>query len=170
MYTLEHPKPLKIVRYPDPILNQVSEDCTEDNVKYIIQLLPEMETLMNNMNGVGLAAVQVGILKRFAIIEETSGKTNLIINPVIVAGDNLEPKREGCLSLPLFFETIERFDEVTIKYRDSSWVEHTAIMTGQEAQCLQHEMNHMDGKLIIEYVSKMKQDMWIKKLKKKGGL
>lgn len=170
-YTLEQStKQLQIIRYPDPILNEKSLECIETDLKYINEQISQMTTLMNNMNGVGLAAVQVGILKRFAIIKDSAGKSNLIINPVLIATENLIDMREGCLSLPYFFETVARFDEITISYRDIHWVEHTAIMSGQEAQCLQHELAHMDGQLILGYVSKQKQDMWKKKATKKGVL
>ena len=168
-YILEKSQ-LQIIRYPDPILNQISVDCIETDLKDINEQVPDMVKIMTNMNGVGLAAVQVGILKRFAIIKDSQNQVHLVINPVLISGENLEPKREGCLSLPFFFETIERFDEVTISYRDQDWIERIAVMNGQEAQCIQHEILHMSGKLILEYVSKQKQDMWLKKLRKKGGL
>lgn len=163
-------QPLTIKRYPDPILNQVSVECTEGDLLSIKEAYPAMVKVMNDLHGVGLAAVQVGILKRFCIIKDSQDKANLIINPTIIEGSNLTLKREGCLSLPFFFETIERFDEMTIKYKDDTWTERTAVMSGEEAQCIQHEIGHLNGRLIFNYVSKQKQDLWLKKAKKKGIL
>jgi len=118
--------------------------------------------------GVGIAAVQVGIAKRFSIIKSPQGINNLIINPELVAGENLRAIKEGCLSLPMFYENVERFEEVTIKFRDKDWIERVAVMTGEEAQCIAHELNHMNGILILDTVSQMKKEMWLKKVSKKG--
>lgn len=161
---------LRLIKYPNPVLYQRSEICTQECVQDIIQKVPEMSKIMNNMNGIGLAAVQVGILKRFAILKDSQGKIHTIINPVLVNGDDLTSKREGCLSLPFFYENIDRFEEVTVTFRDETWAEKTAVFRGLEAQCIQHEINHMSGILIFDTVSKQKQDMWIKKAKKKGVL
>lgn len=161
---------LKLVRYPDPLLNLVSEDCLETDLPYILSVKDQMIKIMDEYKGIGLAAVQVGILKRFAIIKDKSGKNNLIINPETELGEEFQEKREGCLSLPLFYETIGRFEQVIVKFRDDNWTQRRAIMNGQEAQCLQHELNHMSGLLILETVSPMKQQMWKIKAKKKGFL
>ena len=157
---------LNLVRYPDPRLYEKSIECTQDELEYIKSLVPEMIRVMDK--GVGIAAIQVGIAKRFAVIKSPQGKNNLIINPELVSGENLRAIKEGCLSLPMFYENIERFEEVTIKFRDQEWIETHAVMTGEEAQCLQHELNHMGGLLILDTVSAMKKDMYLKKLKKKG--
>lgn len=159
---------LNLVKYPDPRLYEKSQECTQDELEYIKSLVPEMIRVMDK--GVGIAAIQVGITKRFAIIKSPQGINNLIINPELVSGENLRSIREGCLSLPMFYENIERFEEVTIKFRDKDWVETYAIMTGEEAQCYQHEENHMNGLLILDTVSMMKKEMWLKKLQKKGLL
>lgn len=166
----EWPEELKLVRYPDPLLNLVSEDCLETDLPYILSVKDQMIKIMDEYKGVGLAAVQAGILKRFAIIKDKAGQNNLIINPEIEQGEALQDMREGCLSLPFFYETIVRFEQIIVKFKDETWTEHRAIMNGQEAQCLQHELNHMSGLLILETVSPMKQQMWIKKAKKKGFL
>lgn len=163
-------QPLTIKRYPDPVLTQVSQECTEADVSYINHLVPEMTTIMNNLKGVGLAAVQVGILMRFCILKDTHGKVHTLINPALASGENLTPKQEGCLSLPFFYEKVERFEEVTINFRDETWTERTAVFNGIEAQCIQHEINHMNGLLIFNTVSRMKQEMWLKKARKKGVL
>lgn len=171
MSTLEpQTKQLLIIRYPNPILNERSVYCTEEDLPLITESLSEMIRLNDGVKGAGLAAVQVGILKRFCIVRDASGTNNLLINPEITSGDTLVNLREGCLSLPLFFENVERFQSVSIKFRDINWVEREASMTGVEAQCIQHEINHMGGLLILDTVSLLKQQMWKKKAKKKGYL
>lgn len=161
---------LLLLKYPDPILNQKSEDCVKSDLPLIKQNFDEMVKIMDKAEGVGLAAVQVGILKRYCIIKSFTGESNLIINPVITEGLDLEKKLEGCLSLPLFSEHIQRFNEVTVTYRDENWIERTAVFTGLQAQAIQHEINHFNGLLLINTVSLMKEQMWKKKLKKRGLL
>lgn len=161
---------MKLIRYPNPILNQQSEDCKESDLPFIKESIPEMIKTMDQLKGVGLAAVQVGILKKFCILKDSHGVNHVIINPEIIEGLNLTPIREGCLSLPFFFETIDRFEEITIKFKNDNWEDKTAIFTGIEAQCIQHEMNHFSGLLILDTVSLVKRQMWIKKATKKGVL
>jgi len=161
---------MNLIRYPNPILNQKSEECTEADLPLIKESLPRMTQIVDGLKAAGLAAVQVGISKRFCIVKDHAGKNNLLINPELVEGLDLTSMREGCLSLPFFFESIDRFEEVTVKFKDENWAEKTAVFTGIESQCLQHELNHMNGTLIFDTVSKVKQDMWIKKAKKKGVL
>lgn len=161
---------MKILRYPDPVLNERSKYCTEEDLPLIKESLPEMIKLMESVKGAGLAAVQVGILKRFCIVKDQAGNNNVIINPELTSGDDLVLKQEGCLSLPLFYENVERFDNVSIKFRDIDWVERESSMSGQEAQAIQHEINHFGGLLILDTVSLMKQQMYKKKLKKRGML
>lgn len=161
---------MKLIRYPDTTLYRLSSDCTESDLELIKSSTPEMIKLLEESKGAGLAAIQVGIQKRFCIIKDRSGNNNVLINPELLTGENLRPVREGCLSLPLFYENIERFESVTIKFRDETWTERIAEMTGEEAQCFQHEVNHLNGLLIVDGVSLMKQEMWKKKAKKKGFL
>lgn len=161
---------LTIIKYPDPVLKQVSTECTEADLDLIKASVPDMTEAMNALKGIGLAAVQVGINKRFCLLKD-SNTTHVIINPEIVASD-LEHKKvkEGCLSLPYFYEFVDRFQNITIKYRDEQWIERTSELYGLEAQCLQHEIDHMNGILQEEKVSLMVRSMWIKKAKKKGAL
>jgi peptide deformylase len=161
---------MNLIRYPDPQLKTVSVECTEADLEFINSQLPEMVKVMDSFKGVGLAAIQVGIAKRFCIIKDKMGNNNVLINPELLSGDNLRPIREGCLSLPLFHENIERFENIVIKFRDKNFVERTAEMSGEEAQCLQHELNHLNGLLILDTVSLTLQQMWLKKAKKKGIL
>lgn len=165
---------MNLVRFPDPILNQVSREVTESDLEAIINVVPTMTALMLKHNGVGLAAVQAGMLKRFAILnrkadpyyDPNTPATSIIINPEILDQKNMVRVSEGCLSLPLFSEIFDRAESITVKYRDENWVEKTEEFTGLMAQCLQHEIEHFDGILQSDKVSIMKKQMWEKKLKK----
>lgn len=167
---------MKIIKYPDPILEQVSEEVKQEELSTILSYIPEMQKLMYAVKGVGLAAVQVGILKRFCImLSKTSDLgyaqdgVDLIINPEIIEVSSETTKdNEGCLSLPLFWEQIERPIEVVAKFIDKDWIERTGVFYGISARCILHEISHMNGILIYKNTSPMKQDMWKKKLKKKG--
>lgn len=169
---------MKITIYPDPILTMLAKQCEEKELGYIKSVVPEMTKLMLQAKGVGLAAPQVGISKRFCLVvqesslKQTKPRVNLIINPELLEGDQTTRviKDEGCLSLPLFQEKIIRYSEVTVKFTDENWVERKAVFVGLEAQCIQHEIEHLDGKLITEYMSPMKRQMYIKKLKKNAYL
>lgn len=161
---------MKLIRYPDPILLQPSGHCVQEDLEFINHSVPEMTKVMNDLKGVGLAAVQVGILKRFCIVKDANDNVNLIINPELESGIELKPLEEGCLSLPYFWEKVERFEQVTVRFIDKDWIERRAVFTGQEAQCIQHEIGHMNGELILQTVSPMKQQMWKKKAHKNGAL
>jgi peptide deformylase len=160
---------LYIIRYPDPRLLERSEDCVETDLPLIKDSLSEMTRLMATLKGVGLAAIQVAIPKRFCIL--LSGQEVLVlINPVILPEleYDYETKNEGCLSLPGFLELVERPTEVTIAYRDIEFVQREAVLSGIEARCILHELDHMNGKLLVDQVSVMKKQMYVKKLKKRG--
>lgn len=161
---------MKLIKYPNPILNQVSETCTEADLDLIKSSYEEMNNIMKQYKGYGLAAVQVGILKRFCLLTNSHDvdKPYVIINPELITSDELEKKEEGCLSLPLLNESVERFNDITIKFRDETWEEKTASFQGLDAQCLQHEIEHMQGKLLIDNLSLLKKQFWLKKASKRG--
>lgn len=162
---------MTLITYPNPILNEVSTAVTEAELAYVKSLVPDMQKVMIQNKGVGLAAVQVGILKRFCIIRDKDNNINLIINPLVVEEDTeIQNGQEGCLSLPLFFEQIERPMQLTAEFIDGEFVSRKAVFYGIEARCLLHEIEHMNGTPIHNKVSSMKKQMWVKKLKKKGVL
>jgi len=163
---------MKLIKYPDPILDIQSEPILETELEYIKSIVPDMAKIMKDNNGIGLAGVQVGILKTFCIMynQSTQG-IDLIINPVILNQDSEMIKgEEGCLSLPLFWESIERPLEVTAEFMEENWQKVRAVFYGLEARCLIHELEHMIGQPIHNLVSPMKKHMWEKKLIKKGLL
>jgi len=171
---------VELITYPNPLLNQVSEECRKEDIPYIKSLIPEMHKIMNANKGIGLAAVQVGVLKRFCIMQDNSTalgsaaeSVDLIVNPKVIEIDCPDPQleKEGCLSLPGFWELIERPYQVTVQFMDivgDEWIERKGIFYGIKCRCILHEIDHMNGQPIHNKVSVMKREMWKKKLKKKG--
>ena len=160
----------KIVIEPDPILRKKSENLEKvDNELRL--LLDDMLETMYNAPGIGLAAVQVGILKRLIVIDISKDKEKknpiFLINPeIIFKSKKTSIYEEGCLSLPGHFAEIERPEECHIKYIDYDGKKKEMKANGLLATCVQHEIDHLNGKLFIDYLSKLKKDMIIKKLVK----
>jgi|TARA_B100001057_G_scaffold351555_1_gene353049 peptide deformylase len=160
----------KIVIEPDPILRKKSENLEKvDNELRL--LLDDMLETMYAAPGIGLAAVQVGILKRLIVIDISKDKEKknpiFLINPeIIFKSKNTSIYEEGCLSLPGHFAEIERPEECHIKYIDYDGKKKEMKANGLLATCIQHEIDHLNGKLFIDYLSKLKKDMIIKKLVK----
>ena len=160
----------KIVIEPDPILRKKSEilEKVDDELR---GLLDDMLETMYSAPGLGLAAVQVGILKRIIVIDISKDKEKknpfFLINPEIVSkSKNTSTYEEGCLSLPGYFAEIERPAECQVKYIDYFGKKKEIKATGLLSTCIQHEIDHLNGILFIDYLSKLKRDMIIKKLTK----
>ena len=160
----------KIVIEPDPILRQKSEtlEKVDDELR---RLMDDMLETMYSAPGIGLAAVQVGILKRLVVIDISKEKEKkhplFLINPEIISkSKSTSIHEEGCLSLPGQFAEIERPAECQIKYIDYNGKKKEIKAKGLLSTCIQHEIDHLDGKLFIDYLSKLKKDMILKKLVK----
>ena len=160
----------KIIIEPDPILRKKSEgvEQVDNNLK---KLMDEMLETMYAAPGIGLAAVQIGVLKRLMVIDlskEDQKKNPLfLVNPEITfQSKNLSTYEEGCLSLPGYFAEIERPAECHLKYLDYDGNQKNLKAEGLLATCIQHEIDHLNGILFIDYLSKLKKDMIIKKLVK----
>ena len=158
----------KIIIEPDPILRKKSEgvEQVDNNLK---KLMDEMLETMYAAPGIGLAAVQIGVLKRLIVIDlskEDQKKNPLfLVNPEITfQSKNLSTYEEGCLSLPGYFAEIERPAECHLKYLDYDGNQKNLKAEGLLATCIQHEIDHLNGILFIDYLSKLKKDMIIKKL------
>ena len=159
---------LKIIIAPDERLNQLSKEVKKIDNK-ILNVLDNMLECMYLNNGIGLAAPQVGILKRLVVVDcGTEEKKPLkFINPEIVnISQDMAEYEEGCLSLPQQFAKVVRPEKVTIKYISTDGEQNEKKFKGIEATCIQHEIDHLNGKLFIDYLSKLKKDMIIKKLVK----
>ena len=160
----------KILIEPDPILRKKCEplEMVDDNV---INLMKDMLQTMYDAPGIGLAAVQIGVLKRLVVIdiskEEKKRDPLFLINPEILSkSENTSVYEEGCLSLPGQFAEIERPAKCLLKYVDLNGKEKKLKADGLLSTCIQHEVDHLNGVLFIDYLSKLKKDMIIKKLVK----
>ena len=160
----------KILTEPDPILRKKCEPLEKVDTE-TKKLMDDMLETMYAAPGIGLAAVQVGILKRLVVIDiskaEEKKKPIFLINPQIIRqSKKTSVYEEGCLSLPGQFAEIERPAECTLKYIDYNGKEKELKAEGLLATCVQHEVDHLNGILFIDYLSKLKKDMIIKKLVK----
>ena len=160
----------KIVIEPDPILRKESKpvEKVDDELR---RLLDDMLETMYAAPGIGLAAVQVGILKRLIVIDISKDKDKkeplFLINPKIISkSKQTSTYEEGCLSLPGHFAEIERPAECEINFIDYNGKKKEIKADGLLSTCIQHEVDHLDGVLFIDYLSKLKKDMIIKKLVK----
>tara|TARA_B100001057_G_scaffold229916_1_gene230243 strand:- start:349 stop:873 length:525 start_codon:yes stop_codon:yes gene_type:complete len=159
-----------IITVPDEILKKISEPVEKvgTNEKKLINDLFET---MYHSKGIGLAAVQLGILKRILVIDvsnkDEKKKPLSFINPIIKKiSTETSIYEEGCLSIPDTFIEIERPKICEIEYVDINGKKNFLKCDGLLSTCLQHEINHLDGKLIIDYLSKLKRDVIIKKISK----
>ena len=158
----------KIVIEPDPILRKKSKnlESVDNNLR---KLMDDMLETMYEAPGIGLAAVQIGILKRLIVIDISKGdeKKNplFLINPEITfKSKETSIYEEGCLSLPNHFAEVERPAECHLNYLDYQGKSKNLKAKGLLATCMQHEVDHLNGILFIDYLSKLKKDMIIKKL------
>ena len=160
----------KILIEPDPILRKKCEPLEKVDIE-TKKLMDDMLETMYAAPGIGLAAIQVGILRRLVVIDisKAEEKKNpiFLINPQIIhKSKKTSVYEEGCLSLPGQFAEIERPAECTLKYVDYDGREKELKADGLLATCIQHEVDHLNGILFIDYLSKLKKDMIIKKLVK----
>ena len=159
-----------IVIEPDPILRKKSDylEKVDDELRI---LMDDMLETMYAAPGIGLAAVQIGILKRLIVIDITKNDEKkdplFLINPKIISkSSNTSTYEEGCLSLPGHFAEIERPAECQVSYIDYFGKKKEMTAKGLLSTCIQHEIDHLNGVLFIDYLSKLKKDMIIKKLVK----
>ena len=161
-------KPLIIL--PDPLLRQASKPIEQIDTE-IQRLADDMLETMYDAPGIGLAAIQIGVPRRMLVIDvarEGEEKTPLVfINPEIVASsDERSVYEEGCLSIPDYYAEVERPARVTVKHLDRNGKEQLTEADGLLATCVQHEINHLNGVLFIDYISRLKREMVIKKFTK----
>ena len=161
-------KPLIIL--PDPVLRQVSKPIERVDAD-LQRLTDDMLETMYDAPGIGLAAIQVGVPRRMLVIDlskEGEEKQPLVfINPEIVSSsDDRSVYEEGCLSIPDYYAEVERPANVTVKYLDREGKEQSVEADGLLATCLQHEIDHLNGVLFIDHISRLKREMVIKKFTK----
>ena len=159
-----------ILTEPNPILRQVSKPV-ENVGREEQKLMDDMLETMYAANGIGLAAIQIGVPKRIIVMDiskdENKKEPRYFVNPKIKNKDNQKSTyEEGCLSVPNQFAEIDRPKKCDVEYLDYNGEKKTLIAEGLLATCIQHEMDHLEGILFIDYLSKLKKSMIIKKLSK----
>ena len=159
----------KIITEPNKLLREIS--LPVENVgKKEQQLMDDMLDTMYAANGIGLAAIQIGVPKNVVVIDLNKDNKKLpmfFVNPKITSkSKSLKKYEEGCLSIPNLFAEIERPSECEIQYLDYFGKEKTLKAKGLLATCIQHEVDHLKGILFIDYLSKLKKDIILKKLSK----
>jgi peptide deformylase len=158
---------LKVLKYPDPRLHKVAEKV-EDFDAALIKFVDDMKDTMYDQKGIGLAATQVDVHKRIIVIDVSEDKNEAItlINPTLMQFSGDQQYDEGCLSVPGFFETINRHENIKIQYQDIEGNLKELTANGLLSVCIQHEMDHLVGKVFVEYLSQLKQQRIKKKIQK----
>ncbi|MFZ3184026.1 MAG: peptide deformylase [Pseudomonas sp.] len=159
---------LNILEFPDSRLRTIAKPVTvvDDALRLLID---DMFETMYDAPGIGLAATQVNVHKRLVVIDVSEEKTEplVLINPQFeVLTDELEEYQEGCLSVPGFYETVERPQRVKVNALDRNGEPFELLCEGLLAVCIQHECDHLNGKLFVDYLSTLKRDRIKKKLEK----
>jgi peptide deformylase len=149
---------LAILRFPDPRLKTVAApvEKVDDSIR---RLASDMAETMYQAPGVGLAATQVDVHKRVIVIDasETRDQLLVLINPELVESDGVQVCEEGCLSVPGIYDKVERAERVVVRYLDVHGKAQTIAADGLLAVCLQHEMDHLQGRVFVEHLSLLKQ-------------
>ena len=162
-------KKLQILIFPDPRLRKIAEKITKFD-KSLQNLADDMLLTMYDANGIGLAATQVNRHVRLVVMDISDNRDDprIFVNPCyrVLKDHNLFEFEEGCLSIPGFNETIARPDRIELTWQDISGKEHSDSPEGLLTVCIQHEIDHLDGKLMVDYVSALKRDRVRSKLLK----
>jgi peptide deformylase len=161
---------LKVLSYPDPRLHKVAKPVATVDAR-IKKIVADMAETMYEAPGVGLAATQVDIHERIVVIDVSDDQNELLvfINPEIIwASPEKKMWREGCLSVPEFYDEVERPAQVKVKALDLNGKEFEIEADGLLAVCLQHELDHLQGKVFVEYLSLLKRNRISQKLKKRS--
>ena len=157
----------EIITVPNPLLKTISKSVDKIDDK-ILGILDDMLETMYAAPGIGLAAIQIGIPKRMLVIDISKDDENkdphFFINPEILnPAENLSTFEEGCLSVPGVWEEIERPDECNVRFLDINGLEKNIRYSGMMATVIQHEMDHLNGIVFVDYLSRLKRDRAIKK-------
>ncbi len=163
---------LRVIQFPDPRLRKKSTPIERERIDdRLRQLAADMAETMYEEPGIGLAAPQVGVHKRLIVMdtEWSEGERNLrvLLNPEVVSSSGQTvSKGEACLSVPDFSADVERAERVVVRARTLEWEELEFDCGGLEAICFQHEIDHLDGILYIDRISKLKRDLYVRRRKK----
>lgn len=160
-----------ILKLPDRTLRKASKPVTKITPE-ILALLDDMLETMYAAPGIGLAAIQIGIPKRLVVVDTARGEDEpknplFFINPEIVwSSEEMNEHEEGCLSIPEVFDTVKRPAEVRVRYLDRKGKEKELKCSGILATCIQHEIDHTNGMLFIDHLTRLKRDRIVKKFAK----
>lgn len=175
---------IKIFTVGTPVLRKKASAVTEEEKEEYQKLVKSMTNILKTANGLGLAAPQVGISKRIFIVDtgyieydkvaETANSENIsyvpsikvFLNPQLISGEGSQSIEEGCLSVPEYRAEVERYDKIKIKYYDIDFKEHRENIDGLFSIVFQHELDHLNGILFIDHLSRLKRNMARKKAKK----
>jgi peptide deformylase len=160
---------LDILHFPDTRLRNIAKpvERVDDEVR---QLVDDMFETMYDAPGIGLAAVQVNRPLRVIVVDTSEDRSQplALINPEILERDGVEEMDEGCLSVPGFYETVRRAERIRVKALDRDGQAFEMAADGLLAVCIQHEIDHLDGKLFVDYLSNLKRQRIRKKLEKEA--
>ncbi len=161
---------LDIINVPDPLLKTISDPMgqVDDEAR---RLMDNMLETMYAAPGIGLAAIQVAVPKRVIVVDTEGDEDNpqplFMVNPEVTwESPEFNLYNEGCLSVPEHYAEVERPAEVKVKYFDYDGKQQEELMTGLQATCVQHEIDHLNGVVFIDYLSNLKRNMIIKKVRK----
>jgi peptide deformylase len=159
----------EILHFPDPRLRNVAEpvEKVDDEIR---QLVDDMFETMYDAPGIGLAAIQINVAKRVIVIDVSEDKSEplCLINPEILEKEGEETMDEGCLSVPEIYETVTRAEKIRVRALDREGNSFEMHVDGLLAVCIQHEIDHLDGKLFVDYLSNLKRQRIRKKLEKQS--
>ena len=162
---------LEILVYPDERLRKIAKPV-ENVDKRIQQLVSDMTETMYDANGIGLAATQVDVHEQVIVMDlsEERNETRVLINPQIIERDGEQIYDEGCLSVPEYYAPVKRAERIKITALDEQGEIYELEAEGLLSVCIQHEMDHLAGKVFVDYLSRLKQDRVRKKLVKRAKL
>ena len=162
---------LPILRYPDPRLKKIASPVTriDDGIRALAR---DMAETMYEAPGIGLAATQVNVHKQVIVVDisETHDQLLVLINPTVINAQGSQICEEGCLSVPGVYEKVERAEHVVVRYLDLNGAELEISAEGLLAVCLQHEIEHLQGKIFVEHLSLLKQSRLKAKLAKQARI
>ena len=160
-----------ILHYPDPRLRNLAQpvEVVDDDIRTLVD---DMAETMYAAPGIGLAATQINVPKRVVVIDlsESRNALTVLINPQIIERDGKQVFEEGCLSVPGVFDEVERASRIRVRALDREGKPYELDAEGLLATCIQHELDHLDGKVFVDYLSRLKQDRIKKKLLKQERL
>lgn len=162
---------LEVLHFPDPRLRKKASpvETVDNEIKIIAE---DMLETMYEEGGIGLAAIQVNIQKRIIVVDvsEDRDMPRVLINPQVQSEEGIEQMQEGCLSVPGYYDDVERAERINYSYLDADGELHEETADGLLSVCIQHEIDHLDGKLFIDYLSPLKRQRLMKKIEKQEKL